>query len=143
MWELELTGWMRRARHRASRSGFTLIELLVAMLIVGLLMAIVVPQVRRFRDRALVATMKSDLRNFAVLEESYFYDRATYSGDLTAIETWGFQSTSGVTVSINEATLLGWSATATHNRHLIACYIFIGAAAPVGSATVEGSISCS
>ena len=134
---------MRRARRRAWRSGFTFPEVLMAMLIAGLLMAIVVPQVRRFRDRALVATMRSDLRNFAVLEESYFYDRATYSGDLAAIKTWGFQSSSGVTVSINEATLLGWSATATHNLHLIECYIFIGAAAPVGSATVEGSVSCS
>ena len=115
----------------------------MTMLIVGLLVAIVAPQIRGFRDRALVSTMRSDLRNFSVFEESYYYDRATYSGDPAAVETWGFQSSSGVTVSINEATLLGWSATATHNLHLIECYIFIGDAAPVGTATVEGSISCS
>ena len=87
--------------------------------------------------------MATDLRNFAMHEESYFYDRATYSGDVATIETWGFQESPDVTITINEATLLGWSATATHNLHLVECYIFVGAAAPVGSATVEGSVSCS
>lgn len=115
----------------------------MVVVIVGLLVALVVPQLRRFRDRALIASMRSDLRNFAVHEESYFYDRATYSGDVATIETWGFQSSPGVTVTINEATLLGWSATAAHDLQPVECYIFVGAAAPVGSATVEGSVSCS
>ena len=45
-------------------------------------------------------------------------------------------------ITVNEATPSGWSATAISVNTTQQCYLFSGAAAPVGTATVEGSISC-
>jgi hypothetical protein len=51
--------------------------------------------------------------------------------------------TTGVTLTVDEATPMGWSATAASANTFQKCYLFVGTAAPVGSATIEGNISCS
>jgi len=126
-----------------NRKGMTIIELLLVMMIIGLLAAITVPRLSHMRDRALIATMKRDLRTFAMHQESRYYDRAAYTDDVAALRAGGFTPSPGVSISVNEATILGWSATAQHVQTLVACYLFIGNAAPLGSATIEGSLECS
>src|SRR5947208_11329105 len=65
-------------RHRYSvgmnRSGFTLIELLIVVAIIGLVATIAVPKLINTKERALVASMKSDLRNLVPAEESNLAD---------------------------------------------------------------------
>jgi len=124
----------------SSRRGFTLIELLVVVVILGILAAIAIPKFSNTRDKTYVAAMKTDLRNLATAEEAFFYDSAKYT--LSQAQMAGFIPTTGVTITINEATKLGWSATAVSANTPRQCYVFSGSAAPVGTATVEGSISC-
>ncbi len=125
-----------------SESAFTLIELTVVVVIIGLVASIAVNRFGSSRANAYVSSVKADLRNLALAEESYYYDNGAYAGSLAALGTGGYQSSPGVDVTINEATNAGWSATATHQDTPKQCYLFTEAAAPIGSATTPGNISC-
>jgi type IV pilus assembly protein PilE len=126
-----------------SRKGFTLAELMVALVIVGLLTAITLPRLSQAKDRGFVATMKSDLRNFAAQEEAHFYDNNVYTPDLNTLRSAGLLISQGVTLSIAEATATGWSVIATHAQSTgVECALYNGNAAPVGGASVEGVITC-
>ena len=61
-----------------NRKGFTLIELLIVVVIIGILAAIAIPKFSNTREKAYIASMKSDLRNLATAEESdSFPDEST------------------------------------------------------------------
>ncbi|MGH7751279.1 MAG: prepilin-type N-terminal cleavage/methylation domain-containing protein [Gemmatimonadales bacterium] len=121
------------------RRGFTLIELLIVVVIIGILAAIAIPKFASTKGKAYVGTMKSDLRNLATAQEAYLYDNAIYSPSTAAMN---FQPSSGVSLSIKEATGSGWSAEAAHAATTRKCYLIYGNAAPVGLATSEGQILC-
>jgi len=123
-----------------TQRGFTLIELLIVVVIIGLLASIAIPKFVNTKEKTYVAQMKSDLRNLATAEEAFFYDSTYYTTNLTALSR--YSSTTGVTVTINEASAAGWSATTTHGQTPRECYLFSGGAAPLGTATVEGRITC-
>jgi prepilin-type N-terminal cleavage/methylation domain-containing protein len=129
----------RRGVRVRRKHGFTLIELLIVMVIIGILVAVLIPRWANSRDRALQAAMNSDLRNLATAEESYFSDSASYTTSLSALI--GFRSSQGVTVAINQASTGGWSATASHPSAR-QCYLFVGSASPVGAAIAEGQVAC-
>jgi prepilin-type N-terminal cleavage/methylation domain-containing protein len=122
--------------------GFTLVEVLITTTIVSLLMAIALPLWRDLRERSYVTTMRADVRNLAVIQESHFYDEGAYTPSLTVLDAMGFQPSQGVEVTIHEATRNGWSATLSHMATLRQCHLFVGSAAPVGSATSSGAIDC-
>ena len=87
---------MKRLRLQ-SEAGFTLIELLVVVAIIGILAAIAIPQFAAYRKRGHEAQVKSDLRNAAVAQESYFAQNSTYmSGTMTSGSPAGFNATTGV-----------------------------------------------
>jgi prepilin-type N-terminal cleavage/methylation domain-containing protein len=120
--------------------GFTLIELLLVVVILGILIAVLIPRWGNTRERAFLASMKSDLRNLATAEEAYFYDNATYATSLAWLVS--FNPSTGNAVTINQATMAGWSATASRPGLTKQCYLFVGSVAPVGAATVEGQVTC-
>ncbi len=123
--------------------GFTFVELLVTVAIIGLLASLALPQLQSFRRRSMVSTMQADLRTFAMHQEAHFYDASTYTDDMVVLRARGFHTSPEVSVTVNEATFLGWAATMEHAQLLIECYMFVGNAAPVGTAVVEGQIACS
>ena len=125
----------------SSRNGFTLIELLMVVVIIGLLAAIAIPKFTNTKEKAYISTMKTDLRNLATAEEAFFYDSAKYT--VTFAQMNNYAPTVGVAITVNEATAKGWSATAISVNTSRKCYVFSGTAAPVGTATIEGNISCS
>jgi prepilin-type N-terminal cleavage/methylation domain-containing protein len=68
-----------------NRKGFTLIELLIVVVIIGILAAIAIPKFSNTKEKALVSGMKSDLRNYASAQESYYSDYTTY-GTLASLQ---------------------------------------------------------
>lgn len=124
----------------SGRNGFSFIEILIVMVVFALLVAIAIPRFQDQKDRATIASMKSDLGNLAKAEEMYYNANQVYTQNLTLLNS---QVTSGNTLVVNEATAVGWSATISSNTTSIQCYLYHGSATPVGSATSEGQIDCS
>ena len=91
-----------------NRKGFTLIELLIVVVIIGILAAIAIPKFANTKDKAYIASMKSDLRNLVTAEEAYFADSLRY-GNVAALGT-NYATTSGV-ISLTIAVAGdGWTA---------------------------------
>lgn len=132
-----------------NRKGFTLIELLIVVVIIGILAAIAIPKFASTKEKAYLASMKSDLRNLATTEEGFFADNQLYTdiaasnvGGVAAPDAaTGFVPSAGVTVAATATGGTGWSATTTHSATGKTCAIFIGVAA-VAPATVEGEPKC-
>ena len=61
-----------------NRKGFTLIELLIVVVIIGILAAIAIPKFAATKDKAKLASVKTDIRNYMTAQEGYFSDFATY-----------------------------------------------------------------
>ena len=125
-----------------TRKGFTLIELLIVVVIIGILAAIAIPKFANTKQKAYVATLKTDLRNLVTAEESYFYDNATYTSSLATTQ---FLPSQGVTYAIGTANATGWAATATHVGLVggtpSGCHIAIGTAETTSTEN-EGAPYC-
>ena len=120
--------------------GFTLIELLIVVVIIGIIASIAIPKFANTKEKAYVAQMKSDLKNLATAEEAFFYDSTFYTSSLPALNN--FRSSTGVTLTVVQASPGGWSARASHSQTPRQCVLFSGNATPVAPATVEGKITC-
>ena len=62
----------------AGDSGFTLLETLAVMVIIGLLAAITVPQIAKWREKAYITSLKTDARNVANAIEAFYVDDQAY-----------------------------------------------------------------
>jgi prepilin-type N-terminal cleavage/methylation domain-containing protein len=126
-----------------NRKGFTLIELLIVVVIIGILAAIAIPKFANTKEKAYVASMKSDLRNLITAQEAYFSDNnSTYAGPGVAgtggaVLVTSYKASTGITVNILTVTNTGWTASATSNSTARTCSIAMG-----GGSTVEGDPIC-
>jgi prepilin-type N-terminal cleavage/methylation domain-containing protein len=127
---------------RKRTAGFTLIELLIVVVIIGLLAAIALPKMSYTKEKAYVSTMKSDLRNLATVQESYWNDNASYYAGSIPGAGFTYNSSPTVTVTITEASAAGWAAQASHVSTTVQCALFSGTASPPAPATIEGRIAC-
>src|SRR5438132_4940828 len=92
-----------------NRKGFTLIELLIVVVIIGILAAIAIPKFANTKEKAYLASMKSDLRNLVTAEEAYFADSVKYSATIGA-DRMSSRLNSGHTVPAVNTTADGWTA---------------------------------
>jgi prepilin-type N-terminal cleavage/methylation domain-containing protein len=126
-----------------SRRGFTLIELLVVVLIVSLLAAIAIPKLAGTRDRAKLASIRSDVRNIMTAQESYFSDYAAYAPDWSTLATGTHVGVSPGNTATVSAAGSGWSATVdnpTISVGFTQCTVQVSGGA---ASTVDGVIICS
>jgi general secretion pathway protein G len=65
-------------RDSAHDAGFTLVELLVVLAIIGLIAALVAPQVLRYLGSARVETTQAQLKNIGSALELYYLDSGKY-----------------------------------------------------------------
>ena len=122
-----------------NRKGFTLIELLIVVVIIGILAAIAIPKFASTKEKAYLASMKSDLRNGATSQEGYFADNQVYlsgaASNLAGVAT--------PLVATGQLRPVGWrddrpsprrpapagAPSTTHSATTKTCSIFIGVAA--------------
>jgi type IV pilus assembly protein PilA len=119
------------------KNGFTLIELLIVVVIIGILAAIAIPKFANSKEKAYVATMKSDLRNLITAQDAYYADNNNYYSASTASLGTNYRASVGVTVVISGATTTGWQATATSPYTAMTCYINL-----TSGSTQEGEVEC-
>ena len=120
-----------------NRKGFTLIELLIVVVIIGILAAIAIPKFAATKDKAKLASVKTDLRNIMTAEEAYFSDYASYTA---TVPTTLFIPSVGNTYG-GAGTTASWSATVTNasiTTNPKKCTVTVGS----GLAT-DGQIACS
>jgi type IV pilus assembly protein PilA len=120
-----------------TRKGFTLIELLIVVVIIGILAAIAIPKFANTKEKAFVASMKSDLRNLITAQEAYFSDNNSMYAQGTANLGTNFSASPGITVTLGGVTGTGWKATATSTSTTKTCFITLG-----GGSTNEGDPVC-
>ncbi len=121
----------------SNRRAFTLIELLIVVVIIGILASIAIPKFANTKEKAYVASMKSDLRNLTSAMEAYFNDNnSSYASSTAALGTT-YRSSSGVTVTMGTVTATGWAATAAHTTTSKTCSLTVG-----GTSTNEGVPVC-
>ena len=143
-----------------NRKGFTLIELLIVVVIIGILAAIAIPKFANTKEKAVVASMKSDLRNLVTAQEGFFSDNQDYAGDHGTVQANGvggagtvaFGPSANNVVTIDYTDAAGWSATVTNPAVTSAsndqCGIFVGdpatyaAGAGLAATDVEGAPKC-
>lgn len=118
--------------------GFTLVELIIVMAIIGLLVTIVIPKLGSTRNKALIASMESDLRNLVTQQESWKIDSGNYAVSFPA-SVWS--PTTGVTGPTITLTGDGWTATVGHVSTTRTCAVFMGSTS-VPPATKEGVPAC-
>jgi prepilin-type N-terminal cleavage/methylation domain-containing protein len=120
-----------------AKKGFTLIELLIVVVIIGILAAIAIPKFANTKEKAYVASMKSDLRNLITAQEAYFSDNnSNYAASTGALGT-NYKPSTGVTVTLSNVTNTGWQATSAQQNTAKTCSMSLG-----GGSTNEGTPIC-
>ena len=121
-----------------NRKGFTLIELLIVVVIIGILAAIAIPKFANTKDKAKLASVKTDLRNIESTQEAYLSDSGYYSSSAAS-----FQASAGNVIVVNAADSSGYKVTVTNNSISSGnktCHVEVGSQA--SSTTVDGVIQC-
>jgi prepilin-type N-terminal cleavage/methylation domain-containing protein len=121
-----------------NRKGFTLIELLIVVVIIGILASIAIPKFANTKEKAYLATMKSDLRNLITAEEAYFADNTAYTTALAATMYATSTSVTGPTITVAGSDVTAWVG---HTQTPRTCAIYIGATA-LAPANKEGEPKC-
>jgi type IV pilus assembly protein PilA len=121
-----------------NKKGFTLIELLIVVVIIGILAAIAIPKFAATKDKAKLASVKTDLRNIMTAQEAYFSDAgAGYTSSLTSTV---FAPSAGNTFTTN-GSASSFTATVTNASITVnpkSCTVTVG-----GTGTNDGVIVCS
>ena len=129
---------------RSQTKGFTLIELLIVVVIIGILAAIAIPKFTNTKGKAVVSAMRSDLRNLASVQETFWtLNQTYYAGAIPNLAAFEFSPSQGITITVVAADAAGWSATAAApGLTAQTCAIFYGNTPPLAPATVDAAVAC-
>ena len=120
--------------------GFTFVEILTVLLLIAVLVTIAWSRYQRSFEKALVATMVSDLRNTTTAQELYHRLHHTYASDVGLLR---IDPSPKSRITITEATTRGWAGWAEIERAPERCEIYVGvAASPLGIASDSEQIGC-
>jgi prepilin-type N-terminal cleavage/methylation domain-containing protein len=129
--------------------GFTLIELLIVVVIIGILAAIAIPKFAATKERAYVASMKTDLKNLATAEEGYASANNgayfTHTFAAPSDTTNGFSPSTGNTIAatLEAGPPTAWHALATSTQTSQQCGMHTGNTPGLaGADTVAGAPAC-
>jgi len=124
------------------RKGFTLIELLIVVVIIGILAVIAIPKSSTTKDRAKLASIKTDLRNYMTAEEAYYFDKKTFTA-AAALQAspYRFRLSPGNAFTASAGTASTFSAT-VRNSSIVgtgtkSCRVAVG-----GGAATDAVILC-
>ena len=126
-----------------AKKGFTLIELLIVVVIIGILAAIAIPKFSNTKDKAKLASVKTDIRNYMTAEEAYFSDNSTY-GTYAQLQAapYNFVLSAGNAGADNGTiNAAGYGITVTNSSISTAknnCNVVVG----TGTAATDGVIKC-
>jgi prepilin-type N-terminal cleavage/methylation domain-containing protein len=120
-----------------NRKGFTLIELLIVVVIIGILAAIAIPKFAATKDKAKLASVKTDLRNIMTAQEAYFSDYATYTATLSS-QIFAPSSGNTATLSGNTQSFTATVSNASITTNPKSCTVTVGS----GTST-DGQYTCS
>ena len=126
---------------RNNRSGFTLIELLIVVVIIGILAAIAIPKFAATKDKAKLASVRSDIRNSETAEEAYFSDFSTYATYAQLQTASNLLVSPGNTISISP-NISGYTVAVTNSSistGVTSCQVQVAAGA---TSAVDGQIIC-
>ncbi len=124
------------------RKGFTLIELLIVVVIIGILAAIAIPKFASTKDKAKLASVRTDVRNYMSAQEAVFSDSSKYT---SAVAATVFAPSPGNTVKGTPVGDAGGYTIELENASISSgansCKVAVGK--PGGTAaTNDGVISC-
>lgn len=64
---------------KREQQGFTLVEILIVIAIIGILVAIAIPQFSAYRKRAYYSSLQSDVHSIANAQEAYYTNHNRYA----------------------------------------------------------------
>ncbi len=110
--------------------GFSFIELLIVIVLISVIAVIALPNFLSTKERAIRASMLSDLRNIIAEQEIYYSSNNSFANNLT--DLGNFKPSPNNTIEINSKSdsPKGWLALVS-NSELIPekiCSVFIGVA---------------
>ena len=126
------------------------------VVIIGILATIAIPKFANTKQRAIGASMKTDLRNLVTAQEGFYFDNNDYAGSIingaSVAGTGGagkvaFQQSSGNVLLLTYISSTGYKAVMTNPLMTAApssCGVYVGAAAnsPNVAVTQEGAPAC-
>jgi len=107
---------IRNRMEVGGEGGFTLIELLVVIIIIAILAAIAIPMYLSQRQKGWEANARSDLRNAAVAQESYYTDNDIYTTTEANLTAEGFNPSANVTMTYISANASGYCMSAVNDN---------------------------
>jgi len=100
--------------HGWSRKGFTVLELLVVVLILGILATMAIMYLLGYREKALIATLKSDLASAYKSSIQYYADNPSGSVTMDIITAYGYRQSKDANLAVVDGSAESLSIIATH-----------------------------